>query len=413
MKFDKEQREALNKLKSGKILCGGVGSGKSRTALAYYFVKECEGEFEPEYKPMKKPKDLYIITTAKKRDEREWDNELAEFILTRNNDISIYPTKIVIDSWNNIGKYTDVENSFFISDEQRLVGSGAWVKAFFKITDSSVYYRRNHNNHWILLSDTPGDTWSDYIPVFVANKFYKNPTDFQVRHCVYERFSKYPRIKMYIGEKTLMAYRDALLVDIHMEKKTIRHCENVIVDYDQLIFKDAAKRRWNIFQDKPMKQVSELYSTLRRIVNENDNRVDALYDLYSKHKKIIVFYNFDYELELISKMCQDMGIEYSEWNGHQHQQIPDSDSWIYLVQYAAGSEGWNCVITDTIVFYSLSYSYKMTEQAMGRIDRRNTDYIDLYYYFLMTNSWIDKAIKKDLDRKKNFNEKRHFSTAFA
>ena len=413
MKFDIEQREALEKLKSGKILCGGVGSGKSRTALAYYFVKECGGEISPSYSPMKNPKDLYIITTAKKRDELEWDDELAEFILTRNSKLSIYPTKVVIDSWNNIGKYTDVENSFFIFDEQRLVGSGAWVKAFYKITDSSVYHKRQHNNNWILLSATPGDTWSDYIPVFVANKFYKNKTDFEIQHCVYDRFSKYPKIRHYIGERRLEAQRDALLVDIQMHKRTVRHYENVIVEYDQILFKDAARRRWNIFKDKPMKQVSELYSTLRRIVNENDNRINALYDLYTKHKRLIVFYNFDYELEMLKKMCEDRGIDYTEWNGHVHQPIPETHSWIYLVQYAAGSEGWNCVLTDTIVFYSLSYSYKMTEQASGRIDRRNTDFIDLYYYFIMTNSWIDKAIKRDLDRKKNFNENRHFKSAFA
>lgn len=413
MKFDLGQREALEKLKSGKILCGGVGSGKSRTALAYYFVKECGGSIEPRYSKMKHPKDLYIITTAKKRDTLEWDDELAEFTLTRNEKLSIYPTKVVIDSWNNIGKYTDVENSFFIFDEQRLVGSGAWVKAFYKITDSSVYYRRCHNNRWILLSATPGDTWTDYIPVFVANKFYRNKSDFEVQRCIFEPFNKYHKIRGYIGEKTLEAQRDALLVDIRIDKHTVRHYENINVDYDHIVFKDAARRRWNIFEDKPMRQVSELYATLRRIVNENPNRIAALLDLYSKHNKIIVFYNFDYELENLRAMCNENDIRYSEWNGHHHQPIPDTDTWIYLVQYAAGSEGWNCTLTDTIVFYSLSYSYKMTEQAAGRIDRRNTDFTDLYYYFLMTDSWIDKAIKRDLDKKKNFNEKSHFNSVFA
>lgn len=413
MKFDLGQKEALEKLKSGKILCGGVGSGKSRTALAYYFVKECGGSIEPRYSKMKNPKDLYIITTAKKRDELEWDDELAEFTLTRNDKLSIYPTKVVVDSWNNIGKYTNVKDSFFIFDEQRLVGSGAWVKAFYKITDSQIYINSGHNNHWILLSATPGDTWTDYIPVFVANKFYRNKTDFEIQRCVFEPYNKYKKVIHYIGEKTLEAQRDALLVDIRMTKHTIRHYENIKIGYDELIFKDAARRRWNIFEDKPMRQVSELYSTLRRIVNENPKRIQALLDLYSQHNKIIVFYNFDYELENLRTMCNHNDIRYAEWNGHHHQAIPEADSWIYLVQYAAGSEGWNCVLTDTIVFYSLSYSYKMTEQASGRIDRRNTDFTDLYYYFLMTDSWIDKAIKRDLDKKKNFNEKTHFKSTFA
>jgi len=172
MKFDNCQREALERLKSGNILCGDVGSGKSRTALAYYFEKECGGSFEPLYSPMQNPKNLYIITTAKKRDSLEWDDELIPFHLSRNKDLC--DVDIVIDSWNNIKKYADVKNSFFIFDEQRLVGSGAWVTTFYKITGSGRYSNNQTGNHWILLSATPGDTWSDYIPVFVANKFYKN-----------------------------------------------------------------------------------------------------------------------------------------------------------------------------------------------------------------------------------------------
>ena len=64
---------ALDRLNNGSILCGDTGSGKSLTALAYYFSKENGGSFEDEYIPMKDPpQDLYIITTARKRDTLEW-----------------------------------------------------------------------------------------------------------------------------------------------------------------------------------------------------------------------------------------------------------------------------------------------------------------------------------------------------
>lgn len=91
--------------------------------------------------------DLCIITTARKRDTGEWDEELAHFYMSTDPEHDIYEHKVVVDSWNNIGKYVGVKNAFFIFDEQRVVGKGAWVKSFYKITQ---------NNEWILLSATPG-----------------------------------------------------------------------------------------------------------------------------------------------------------------------------------------------------------------------------------------------------------------
>ena len=195
VQLDGNQLLALEQLKSGSILCGGVGSGKSRTSLAYFTVKECKGGLNGE--PMKDPKNLYIITTAKKRDSKEWEDEFPPFPFDE--------IDICIDSWNNIGKYADVKDSFFIFDEQRLVGSGAWVKAFLKISKS---------NHWILLSATPGDTWMDYIPVFIANGFYKNRTEFIRRHVVYSRFAKFPKVDHYVETGRLLRLRKSILVNM-------------------------------------------------------------------------------------------------------------------------------------------------------------------------------------------------------
>ena len=414
MEFDQSQRNALEELSSGKILCGEVGSGKSRTALAYYFVKECGGSFEPSYSRMKSPKDLYIITTAKKRDTHEWEDELAPFLLTTNSELSIYNHKIVIDSWNNIHKYSNVKNSFFIFDEQRLVGSGAWVKSFYDISDAKTKDpSKLRNNHWLLLSATPGDVWSDYIPVFVANHFYKNKSEFLNRHAIYNRYSKFPKIDRYLEQKHLEHLRDKILVDIPIIKTTKRHYNNIIVDYDKVMFKNVMENKWDIFNNKPIKNRAQFGYILRKVVNMNDSRIDAVYDIYNEHKKLIIFYNFDYELEMLKAMCENSGILYAQWNGYKHQPLPEGDSWIYLVQYTSGSEGWNCITTDTIVFFSLNYSYRITMQSSGRIDRRNTPYVDLYYYFIKTTSWIDRAIYRALSQKKAFNESRHLSKLFA
>lgn len=400
LKLRDYQEKAISEMKNGCILCGGVGSGKSITALGYYYMKVCGGSFDKNGVPgnMKIKKDLYIITTARKRDTLEWEGDMAPFLLSTDPKLSYCMAKVVVDSWNNISKYRDVTNAFFIFDEQRVIGSGAWVKSFLKITKS---------NGWILLSATPGDTWTDYIPVFIANGFYRNRTDFIREHVVYSRFSKFPKIDRYINTGKLIKYRNQLLVDMDFKRETISHHEDISVNYDKILYKDTMKRRWDPFKDEPIQNAGVLCYILRRIVNSDESRLAAVMEIFEKNPRVIIFYNFDYELELLSGLYYGEGVEVAEWNGHRHQAVPESESWVYLVQYTAGAEGWNCIKTDTIIFFSQNYSYKIMQQAAGRIDRLNTPYRDLYYYHLKTKSGIDLAISKALSEKRNFNERKY------
>lgn len=397
------QLKAIEQMKNGCILNGGVGSGKSLTSLGYYYLEQ-GGNIEfvkgsKQFYPMKQPRDLYIITTARKRDDCEWEGELAHFLLTPHQDAAYYRNhKVVIDSWNNIKKYKDVYGAFFIFDEQRVVGSGAWVKAFLNIA---------RKNQWILLSATPGDTWSDYIPVFIANGFYKNKTEFINRHVIYSRYTKFPKIDRYIDTGILMRYRNDILIDMDFQRETIAHHEDVFVNYDIWKYKDLSKTRWNPYLDKPIENAAELCYTWRKIVNSDDDRQLALLKIFEKHQKIIVFYNFDYELDILKGLIYGENVRVAEWNGHKHEPVPDSDSWVYLVQYTAGAEGWNCIKTDTIVFYSQNYSYKIMQQSAGRIDRLNTPFRDLYYYHLKSRAGIDLAISRALKAKRNFSESRY------
>ena len=393
------QLDAVNRMKNGCILCGGVGSGKSRTALAYYYKEQGGILGTKNYKPMPgKPKDLYIITTARKRDTLEWEGELAPFLLSTNPECNtLYDNKVVVDSWNNIGKYKDIVGAFFIFDEQRVIGYGAWTKAFLKIA---------RGNNWILLSATPGDTWSDYIPVFIANGFYKNKTEFVAEHIVYNSNVKYKKVDRYLNTGRLIRLRSKILVDMDFDRKTVSHNEDVYCRYDTTLYKETIRNRWDPFDGKPIEQASSLCYILRRIVNSDESRQMAVLELFERHPRMIIFYNFDYELDILKGLYYGDEVEIGEWNGHKHQPIPDSSSWVYLVQYNAGAEGWNCIRTDTIVFYSQNYSYKMLEQARGRIDRLNTPFTDLYYYHLKTRSGIDLAISKALAEKRNFNERK-------
>lgn len=462
------QREAVAKLHNGSILCGGVGTGKSRVAMRYYIEKEA-------------PKDVYVITTAKKRDSLDWEGEAVRHGIGTSSSGTFHGT-LKVDSWNNLWRYVDVENALFVFDEQRVVGSGAWVKVFLKIVKK---------NHWLLLSATPGDTWLDYIPVFIANGFYKNRSEFLREHVVYSRFSKFPKIDRYLAVNKLVRLRNSILIEMPYERHTTRHIHNVEVSYDETLFKRVVKDRWHVYENRPLRDVAELFGVMRKVVNSDASRLDSVKTLLHTHPKVIVFYNFDYELEMLRTLgsnepcnlpaetrktlmsssnssrpsgqtnsglvfpdglesltpqnkefvdsrrgkssltnslvkTQESGsttaspaeqsphspttptsVQLAEWNGHKHEAIPKTDKWVYLVQYRAGAEGWNCIETDAMVFFSLTYSYRDFAQAQGRIDRMDTLFDDLHYYVFRSKSPIDNMIWKALGRKENFNERRH------
>ena len=376
------QQKAIRELRTGSILCGGVGTGKSRTALYYYWERVLgrntarPSSFYP----------LYIITTARKRDSKDWEEEAKPFRFQ----------SVVVDSWNNIKKYAEVKKAFFIFDEQRVVGYGAWSKTFIKISKS---------NDWILLTATPGDTWMDYIPVFIANGYYRNKTDFINQHVVYSRFSKFPRVDKYVNTGKLIRQRNDILVNMEFQKKTVPHDEMVWVPYDKTMLQTVMKTRWNPYREKPIKNISGLCYVMRRVINSDYSRVTAVRELVIKHRKVIIFYNFDYELDLLRELAKDMDILAAEWNGHKHEPVPEGCEWMYLVQYTSGSEAWNCIETNAMIFFSQNYSYKIMAQSAGRIDRLNTPYTDLYYYHLVSKSGIDLAIRRAVKAKKTFNEK--------
>lgn len=395
------QLKALQEMKNGCILAGGVGTGKSITSIAYFFTKVCGGDLRingfGDLVPMTKPKDLYIMTTARKRDGLDWLDEALPFGLSNKFELSHSGAQVFVDSWNNIAKYKDIENAFFIFDEQRLVGSGAWVKAFLKIAK---------HNEWIMLSATPGDNWMDYIPVFIANGFYKNRTEFLRKHVVYNNFSKYPKVDHYVETGILQKMLRQILVDMPYERHTVRHVKNILCKYDEEQFRRVVKDRWHIYEDRPIKDVGEFFRVMRKLVNSDPSRMQNVMKLMEKHERLIIFYNFNYELDILRELAVLYpDVDVAEWNGQRHEEVPTSDKWVYLVQYTAGAEAWNCVTTNATIFYSLNYSYKVNHQAKGRTDRLDTTYVNQYYYIFRSTSAIDNMINKSITLKKDFNEK--------
>lgn len=379
------QRDAVEKLASGKILYADVGTGKSITAAAYYAEKQA-------------PRDVIVITTAKKRDSLDWEKEFVKVGISKYERSPVLGGKLWVDSWNNIANYKNVKNAFFIFDEQRLVGTGAWVKSFLFIT------KPQNNNTWILLSATPGDNWLDYAPVFIANGFFKNITQFKQEHVVYASYVKFPKVERYIGTAKLNRLRKDLLIHMPYTRHTTRITRKVPVEFNQEMVDKVLKDRWNPYEERPVRSLAELFYTMRKVLYSDPSRLEEVRHTLNRHPRLIVFYNFTYELEALRTLAADPGLSVAEWNGQKHEEVPETDRWLYLVQYTAGSEGWNCTTTDATLFYSLTYSYKQWHQAHGRIDRLNTPFDRLFYYVLMSEGSIDKAVYETLMDKKSFNE---------
>jgi hypothetical protein len=371
------QKDALSKLKSGSILWGGVGSGKSKVAAAFYMKMWADAN-------------VIVITTARKRDSLDWQEEFAKFGVGTDPRGTVAGV-LTVDSWNNIHKYEDITDAFFIFDEQRLVGRGGWVRSFLQIAK---------RNHWVLLTATPGDSWLDYIPVFLAHGFYKNRTEFKAQHVIYKSYTKFPAVDRYVNTGRLIKYRSEILVEMPYERHTKRHYVAIPVNHNKALLKTIMQKKWNPYTDQPIQHAAELYSLMRMCVNSDPSRLEALKKKMEKHPRLIVFYNFDYELELLRGIS---GRPVAEWNGHKHEEIPETDSWVYLVQFTAGAEAWNCIETNATFFYSQNPSYKKTEQAFGRIDRLNTPFIDLYYYIPLSNTWIDGRLRQAFVEKRDFN----------
>jgi hypothetical protein len=399
---------------NGCVLKGGVGTGKTPTSLGYYWTQILGGKLN-DWASVQHPTDLYIFTTARKRDTKDWQIWAARFGIHEDPSISVGGIRLVVESYNNMVKYKHIKGAFIIMDEQRLVGSGLWAKTFQLMAKS---------NDWIMLSATPADKWEDYIPLFIANGFYKNRTEFVRDHCIYSYYGSFPKLERYVGVNKLVKLKHSILVEMPYQRHTVRHLIEVPVEYDHELFKIVKEDRWNPYKERPLRDVAELFATMRRVVNSDTSRIEATRSLMQTHPRLIVYYNFNYELEMLRSLVGSPTspasstsssatgrsssvnpVVLAEWNGQKHEDVPDTDHWLYLVQYQAGAEAWNCTTTDAMSFFSLTYSYRFFEQSQGRIDRLDTPFTNLKYYPLVSTSFIDMMIKRALTNKESFNEK--------
>ncbi|WP_368076685.1 SNF2-related protein [Clostridium tyrobutyricum] len=147
---------------------------------------------------------------------------------------------------------------------------------------------------------------------------------------------------------------------------------------------------------------------LRQLSSQyNKNKVNQLKDiLESTEDRIIIFYNFNKELEIIKKLCEKLDKPISIINGA----VKDLDNFnqynnsITLVQYQAGAMGHNLQKSNKIIYFSLPLQSELFEQSKKRIHRIGQEKTCFYWYLITQNS-IEEQIYQTLKERRDYTNK--------
>lgn len=138
----------------------------------------------------------------------------------------------------------------------------------------------------------------------------------------------------------------------------------------------------------------------------NANKFVALKDLLeSSDDRIIIFYNFNNELDSIKELCEELNRPVSEVNG----QVKDLTNWneqnntVLLGQYQAASMGLNLQQANKIIYFTPPLSSELFEQSKKRTHRIGQKETCFYYELICRNS-IEEKIYKTLEMRKDFTD---------
>lgn len=141
----------------------------------------------------------------------------------------------------------------------------------------------------------------------------------------------------------------------------------------------------------------------RQLCNSKDKQQAFIDLINSINDRVVVFYNFDSELDTLKTLVKDRPI--AEVNGHTNteQIYHDNDNCVLFVQYQAGARGLNLQDGNKIIYYSLTLSSDLFEQSKKRIHRIGTKY-PCFYWILQTKDSVEESIYKSLNRQEDYNE---------
>lgn len=137
----------------------------------------------------------------------------------------------------------------------------------------------------------------------------------------------------------------------------------------------------------------------------NKEKLSAFEDLLeSTNDRLIVFYNFNSELERLKEICEKFDKPTSEVNGAKHDltNYNDCDNSVTLVQYQAGSMGINLQLSNKIIYFTPPLSSELFEQSKKRIHRIGQNHPCFYYQL---KCGIEEKIYGTLAMRKDYTDK--------
>lgn len=138
----------------------------------------------------------------------------------------------------------------------------------------------------------------------------------------------------------------------------------------------------------------------------NKDKLDAVQDLIqSTNDRIIIFYNFNVELEALKRICSELDRPVSEVNGNVKDLIAyetRSDS-VTLVQYQAGSMGLNLQKSNKIIYFTLTDRSDLFEQSKKRIHRIG-QYRPCFYYTMICKGSVEESVHNTLQKRMDYTD---------
>ena len=147
---------------------------------------------------------------------------------------------------------------------------------------------------------------------------------------------------------------------------------------------------------------------LRQLSSQyNSNKTAALKDLLeSTNDRVIVFYNFDKELEIIQEICNKLEKPISMINGHEKnlKNFTECNDCVLLGQYQAAAMGLNLQLSNKIIYFSLPLQSELFMQSKKRIHRIGQEKTCFYWYLITKNS-IEEQIFETLKQRRDYTNK--------
>lgn len=403
------QEKYLEGLPSRYMFSASLGVGKSPMALVHYIRKAY-------------PQPLLILAPASKVRSSDWSRELEEVFAAHNLALPEYQVlsydKFAYNPSNDAfrkgkrPKWHEFAPDYGGKEWAVIADEVQYCKAPSSNRSKALYHVAKNASFFIGLSGTPmPNGWIDFANYSKIFGFTKGITEFKKKYCDIQTYKGFPEIVGYWRIPELEKQWRSIAKPLSRENATElpeRTFYNIKLKAPRIYFEYLVDRKneQGVLLDNPSKLAHALRQSLAK------NKIDRLDEILSSTSdNVVVFYNYELELQLIKEMLAKKHKDKMmfEQNGHKHE-IPPKEAWervhnsVTLAHYKSGATGVEMQYANITIYYSPTYSYAEYEQSKGRTHRNGQTKKCIYYRFYSVGT-IEKNIWECIAQKKDFSEK--------